>query len=64
MNKTTKMNKIKKYADFGQIWKINIQLDDYYENGENAKIQKNYDAYVSLLSADMVHNFHQVIIPV
>ncbi len=40
------MNKIKKYADFGQIGKISVQLDgEYYENGENAKTQKIYDNF-------------------
>ncbi len=40
------MNKIEKNADFGQIERISIQLDDeYYENGENAKIRKIYDNF-------------------
>ncbi len=35
-----------KYADFGQIGKISIQHDDeYYENGEYAKIRKIYDNF-------------------
>ncbi len=35
--------KSKKYADFGQIGKISVKLnDEYYENGENAKIWKIY----------------------
>ncbi len=38
--------KLKKYADFGQISKISVQLDyEYYENGENAKIRKIYDNF-------------------
>ncbi len=43
MNKTKKKtNKSKKYTDFGQARKISVQLDDeYYENGENAKFQKD-----------------------
>ncbi len=47
MNETKEMNKNKKYADFGQIGKISIQLDDeYYKNGENAKIRKIYDSFL------------------
>ncbi len=47
MNKTKKKwIKSKKYADFGQIGKISVQLDDgYYENDENAKIRKMYDDF-------------------
>ncbi len=38
--------KSKNYADFGQIGKISVQLDDeYYKNGENAKIRKIYDNF-------------------
>ncbi len=41
LNKTKKMNKIKKYADFYQAGKISVQLDvEYYKTGENAKIWK------------------------
>ncbi len=41
------MNKIEKYADFGQARKISVQLDDeYYENWENAKIRKMYDNFL------------------
>ncbi len=44
--KPQKLIKSKKYADFGQIGKISVQLDDdYYKNGENAKLQKNYDNF-------------------
>ncbi len=40
------MNKIEKYADFGQVGKISVQLDDeYYENEENTEIQKIYDNF-------------------
>ncbi len=40
MNKTKKMYKTEKIR-FGQAEKIRVQLDDeYYTNGENAKIRK------------------------
>ncbi len=46
MNKPKKRIKSKKYADFGQIVKISVQLDDkYYKNDQNAKIRKIYDNF-------------------
>ncbi len=40
-----KLIKSKKYDDFGQVEKISVQLDEYYKNGENAKIRKIYDNF-------------------
>ncbi len=41
MNEFKKLINLKKYADFGQTGNIIVLLDnEYYENGENAKIQK------------------------
>ncbi len=41
MNKTKKIYKIKKCADFGQAGKISVQLgDEYHENVKNVKIWK------------------------
>ncbi len=37
--------KSKKCADFDQIAKISVQLDEYYENEEIALIQKIYDNF-------------------
>ncbi len=39
------MNKFEKIRWFCQIGKITVQLDEYYENGENAKIRKIHDNF-------------------
>ncbi len=45
-NKTKNMIKIEEYTHFAQAGKISVQLDDeYYKNGENAKIQKINDNF-------------------
>ncbi len=51
--------KSKKYADFSQAGKINVQLDDeYYENGEMAKIQKIYDTFFRFERFSYFYNFY------